>query len=92
MFSLLSALAHHLVFVNECHREENTGGVHETHRLSQLLKLLFSLLKVCLKTPTINTTPILKMQDIIFFMAGKLHNGPFKGILQGGQDFFDKKK
>ncbi len=38
---------------------------------------------------TINAPLILKMRDIIFFFAGKLHNGPFQGIFRGGQDFFD---
>jgi hypothetical protein len=38
---------------------------------------------------TINAPLILKMRDIIFFLAGKLHNGPFQGIFRGGQDFFD---
>jgi hypothetical protein len=33
---------------------------------------------------TINAPLILKMRDIIFF-AGKLYNGPFQGIFQGGQ-------
>jgi len=36
---------------------------------------------------TINAPLILKMRDIIFFFAGKLHNGPFLGIFRGGQDF-----
>jgi hypothetical protein len=38
---------------------------------------------------TINAPLILKMRDIIFFFAGKLHNGPYQGIFRGGQDFFD---
>jgi hypothetical protein len=38
---------------------------------------------------TINAPLIWKMRDIIFFFAGRLHNGPFQGIFRGGQDFFD---
>ena len=34
---------------------------------------------------TINAPLILKMRDIIFFFAGKLHNRPFQGIFRGGQ-------
>jgi hypothetical protein len=76
--------------VNECPREENTGGVHETHTLSQLLKLLFSILKVCHKTPTINTLPILKMPDIIFFLQANYIMGHLKGYFEGAKTF-DKK-
>ncbi len=36
-----------------------------------------------------NALLILKIRDIIFFILGKLHNGPFLGIFRGGLDFFD---
>jgi hypothetical protein len=38
-----------------------------------------------------NAPLILKIREIIFFVLGKLHNGPFLGIFRGGLDFFDPK-
>jgi hypothetical protein len=40
-------------------------------------------------TVTINVMLILKVQDIIFFLAGKTYNGAFRGVFREGRDLFD---
>ncbi len=38
---------------------------------------------------TINVPLIWKVREIIFFLAGKTHNGTVQGIFRGGRDLFD---
>jgi hypothetical protein len=57
----------------ECHQGRKTGS--KERRFYYITVISSSSTEL-----TINAPLILKMRDIIFF-AGKLHNGPFQGIL-----------
>jgi hypothetical protein len=76
--------------LGEAEREKDIAQLEVVDRIREheaikLIRIKEGLFKVNI---TINAPLILKMRDIIFFFADKLHNGPFQGIFRGGQDFF----